>query len=57
MIRGNTADSMWSTILGTLNAFAGRGLHVNDEVYKAATLANAGLNPVTGRSPSSADST
>jgi glutaminase len=97
MIEGPTADSVWSTIMNTLDAFAGRPLHVNDEVYKsesetnqrnqaiaalmfayghiksnwqqatdlytrqcsvnvnardlavmAATLANGGLNPVTG---------
>jgi glutaminase len=98
MIQGTTADSVWSTIMNTLDAFAGRQLKVNDEVYKsesetnqrnqaigalmyayghikdnwqqavdlytrqcsvnvnardlaimAATLANGGLNPVTGR--------
>ncbi len=98
MIKGATADEVWKEIMSTMDAFAGRPLHVNDEVYRseaatnqrnqaiaqlmyaygrikdnpmqatdlytkqcainvnardlaimAATLANAGMNPVTGR--------
>ncbi len=98
MIKGATADDVWKEIMSTMDAFAGRSLHVNDEVYRseaatnqrnqaiaqlmyaygrikdnpmqatdlytkqcainvnardlaimAATLANAGMNPVTNR--------
>ncbi|HEU4996515.1 MAG TPA: glutaminase A [Gemmatimonadaceae bacterium] len=40
MIAGGTADSVWSTIINTLNAFAGRSLQVNQEVYKSESETN-----------------
>jgi glutaminase len=104
MIRGNTPEEVWSTIMTTLGDFAGRQLQVNEEVYQseaatnqrnqaiaqlmfaygritsdpkvatdlytkqcavnvnardlavmAATLANAGRNPITGKQVVSAD--
>ena len=40
MIRGTTPDSVWHTIISTLDDFAGRQLHVNQEVYKSESETN-----------------
>jgi glutaminase len=40
MIAGGTADSVWHTIMNTLDAFAGRSLSVNQEVYKSESETN-----------------
>jgi len=40
MIGGGSADAVWSNIMNTLNAFAGRGLKVNQEVYKSESETN-----------------
>jgi len=40
MVRGNSRADQWKNILGTYNAFAGRPLHVNDEVYKSEAATN-----------------
>ncbi|HEY9226848.1 MAG TPA: glutaminase A [Gemmatimonadaceae bacterium] len=37
MIAGNTADEVWTSIMNTLNAFAGRELRINQDVYKSET--------------------
>ena len=104
MIKGANGDEVWNTIINTYNDFAGRKLHVDEEVYKseaetnqrnqalamlmaaygriegdaieatdiytrqcsvavntkdlatmAATLANGGTNPVTGKKEVSAE--
>jgi len=40
MIEGPTADSVWHTIINTLDDFAGRTLNVNREVYKSESETN-----------------
>ena len=40
MIEGTTADSVWHTIINTLDDFAGRTLNVNREVYKSESETN-----------------
>jgi glutaminase len=40
MVKGDTADQIWSNILGTLSDFAGRQLSVNQEVYKSESESN-----------------
>ena len=40
MIEGPTADSVWHTIINTLDDFAGRILNVNNEVYKSESETN-----------------
>lgn len=40
MIKGNTADEIWATIIGTMSDFAGRQLSVNQEVYKSESESN-----------------
>ena len=40
MIQGSTADSVWHTIINTLDDFAGRILNVNREVYKSEAETN-----------------
>jgi glutaminase len=40
MIDGTTADSVWHTIINTLDDFAGRVLDVNREVYKSESETN-----------------
>lgn len=40
MIEGGSADAVWSTIIGTLDDFAGRQLNVNQEVYKSEAETN-----------------
>ena len=40
MIGGGTADAVWRNIMTTLNAFAGRDLSVNQEVYKSEAETN-----------------
>jgi glutaminase len=40
MIEGTTADSVWHTIINTLDDFAGRQLNVNREVYKSESETN-----------------
>jgi glutaminase len=104
MIKGDNGEAVWNTIINTYNDFAGRKLHVDEEVYKseadtnqrnqalamlmhaygrldgdaieatdiytrqcsvavnttdlanmAATLANGGTNPVTGKKVVSSD--
>jgi len=40
MIGGGTADAVWSNIMNTLDAFAGRPLKVNQEVYKSEAETN-----------------
>ena len=50
MVSGGSRAEIWNRILSYYNAFAGRELSVNarDLAIMAATLANGGLNPVTG---------
>lgn len=40
MLRGSTADDVWNNIISTLNAFAGRSLKVNEEVYQSEAATN-----------------
>ncbi|MBX3157734.1 MAG: glutaminase A [Deltaproteobacteria bacterium] len=40
MVRGKTADEIWNKIIGTYDAFAGRALKVNAEVYKSEAATN-----------------
>ena len=40
MVKGKSADEVWTNIMGTLNAFAGRELSVNQEVYKSESDTN-----------------
>lgn len=40
MLRGANAAEVWSDIITTLNAFAGRQLQVNEEVYKSEAATN-----------------
>ena len=40
MVRGRNADDVWTNIIGTYNAFAGRTLSVNQEVYKSESETN-----------------
>ncbi|HEY2379262.1 MAG TPA: glutaminase A [Gemmatimonadaceae bacterium] len=40
MIDGSSYDAVWTTIINTLDDFAGRQLHVNDEVYKSEAATN-----------------
>jgi glutaminase len=40
MIEGGSAEAVWSTIIGTLDDFAGRQLDVNQEVYKSEAATN-----------------
>ncbi|HKW10616.1 MAG TPA: glutaminase A, partial [Gemmatimonadaceae bacterium] len=40
MIEGGSADAIWSTIIATLDDFAGRQLSVNQEVYKSEAETN-----------------
>src|SRR5215467_9285288 len=40
MVRGNTADEVWSKIIGTYNDFAGRQLSVLQDVYKSESDSN-----------------
>src|SRR5215208_5823849 len=40
MIEGGTADQVWGNIMGTLNAFAGRQLTVDQEVYESEAATN-----------------
>lgn len=40
MLRGSTADEVWNDIIGTLSAFAGRPLQVNQEVYQSESATN-----------------
>jgi glutaminase len=40
MVQGSTPTEQWNNIIGTLNAFAGRPLTVNQEVYKSESDTN-----------------
>ena len=40
MIAGANANEVWSKIIGILNAFAGRSLNVNQDVYKSESETN-----------------
>jgi len=40
MIDGSSYDAVWTTIINTLDDFAGRQLRVNDEVYKSEAATN-----------------
>jgi glutaminase len=40
MVRGANRDAVWNSILQTHNAFAGRKLKVNEEVYKSEAATN-----------------
>jgi len=40
MVKGANADEIWAKIIGTYNAFAGRELKVNQEVYKSESETN-----------------
>lgn len=40
MVKGKDADEVWSKIIGIHNAFAGRSLDVNQEVYKSESETN-----------------
>lgn len=40
MVKGRTADEVWEKIISTHNAFAGRELDVNQEVYKSESDTN-----------------
>jgi glutaminase len=40
MVKGQNAEEVWKNIIGTYDAFAGRALKVNDEVYKSEAATN-----------------
>jgi glutaminase len=40
LVAGSSADEVWANIIGTMNAFAGRSLNVNQEVYKSEAETN-----------------
>jgi len=40
MVQGNTADEVWTRIMGTYNDFAGRPLSVLQDVYKSESATN-----------------
>ncbi len=40
MVKGRTANEVWKNIMATHDAFAGRKLKVNDEVYKSEAATN-----------------
>jgi glutaminase len=40
MVKGNSRDAIWNSILGTYSDFAGRPLSVNTEVYKSEAATN-----------------
>jgi glutaminase len=40
MVKGRDADEVWNNILGTYNSFAGRALHVDEEVYRSEAATN-----------------
>jgi glutaminase len=40
LIAGSTRDEIWANIMNTMNAFAGRNLKVNEEVYKSEAETN-----------------
>jgi len=40
MVRGNTSDAVWQRIITTYNDFAGRPLHVLEDVYKSESDTN-----------------
>ena len=40
MLRGSTPEEVWNDIIGTLSAFAGRSLQVNQEVYQSEAATN-----------------
>ncbi len=40
MVQGASADAIWDKIIGTYNAFAGRKLSVNQDVYKSEAATN-----------------
>lgn len=40
MVRGTTPNERWNNIIGTMNAFAGRQLTINQEVYKSESDTN-----------------
>jgi glutaminase len=40
MVKGATADEVWSKIIGIHSAFAGRALDVNQQVYKSESATN-----------------
>jgi glutaminase len=42
LVAGADANEKWSNIIGTMNAFAGRSLSVDSNVYKSETETNAG---------------
>jgi glutaminase len=40
MIKGRDEQEVWNNLLGAYNSFAGRALHVNEEVYKSEAATN-----------------
>jgi glutaminase len=40
MVKGQNANEIWNTIIGGLNAFAGRPLKVNEDVYRSEAATN-----------------
>ena len=40
MLRGSTPEEVWNDIIGTLSAFAGRPLQVNQDVYQSEAATN-----------------
>jgi glutaminase len=40
MVKGQDANEIWNSIIGTYNAFAGRTLSVNEEVYRSEAATN-----------------
>ena len=40
MVKGQNANEVWNSIIGTLNAFAGRSLKVNEDVYRSEAATN-----------------
>jgi glutaminase len=40
MVRGKTANDVWNAIIGTYDAFAGRKLSVDQEVYRSESASN-----------------
>jgi len=40
MVKGQNANEVWNNIIGTYNAFAGRNLKVNEDVYRSEAASN-----------------
>jgi glutaminase len=40
LVKGQNANEIWNSIIGTFNAFAGRSLKVNEDVYRSEAATN-----------------